>query len=311
MSKTYITITGTHHFYGKDFITPGMHVLLRKEPENPYDREAILVELPGLGGIGHVANSTRTVLGESMSAGRLYDRIGESAVAEVLYVLEQGVIAEVCRESLLGFWQEREDAPEGGQPTLEECVQRAENNQEVVQVTCADDTVYEGRVVGITDLEKKGKAVILDATDDNLAGFHLKQTRRTIAFNEVVSFGYVKGVSHHEALSSPCDEDTFAGFSATIDGLRNMAFEFFVLDLEGYPEQMEFIQTVRQSDSTHYTIELALSAGREKPQIFRLQDASPETCREVFHLVCVEARRPDLAGWKDVTEEIFGGKRAE
>ena len=68
MGKVYFTLTGTQHYYGKDFLKKGMKVRLIKEPENEYDREAIRVELPGLGKIGYVANSTRTVLGESMSA---------------------------------------------------------------------------------------------------------------------------------------------------------------------------------------------------------------------------------------------------
>ena len=38
-----------------------------------YDKEAISVNLAGLGKIGYVANSPYTVLGESYSAGRLYD----------------------------------------------------------------------------------------------------------------------------------------------------------------------------------------------------------------------------------------------
>ena len=45
---------------------------LKKEKDNEYDKEAISVNLPGLGKIGYVANSPYTVLGESYSAGRLY-----------------------------------------------------------------------------------------------------------------------------------------------------------------------------------------------------------------------------------------------
>ena len=68
MAKTYFTLTGTKHYYGRDFIEKGMQVKLVKEPDNDYDREAIRVELPGLGKIGYVANSPYTVAGESMSA---------------------------------------------------------------------------------------------------------------------------------------------------------------------------------------------------------------------------------------------------
>ena len=95
MSKCYITVTGLHHYYGADFIEPKMTVRLIKEPDNEYDREAIRVEMDGLGKIGYVANSPHTVQGESFSAGRLYDRIPDTAEATVKYVLPRGILCEV------------------------------------------------------------------------------------------------------------------------------------------------------------------------------------------------------------------------
>ena len=90
-----ITITGTCHYHGQEFITPGMKIRLIKDPDNEYDREAIRAEVKGLGKIGYVANSPHTVLGESMSAGRLYDKIGDKAKATVLYVLPRGILCRV------------------------------------------------------------------------------------------------------------------------------------------------------------------------------------------------------------------------
>ena len=92
MSVIYFTITGTNHWHGKDFIEPKMEVKLIKEPDNEVDAEAIKVTMPGVGQIGYVANSPYTVLGESYSAGRLYDKIGDEATGRVLYVLPKGVI---------------------------------------------------------------------------------------------------------------------------------------------------------------------------------------------------------------------------
>ena len=69
-----------------------MKVKLVKEPDNEYDKEAIKVEMPGIGHIGYVANSPYTVVGESYSAGRLYDKIGDTAKGTVLYVLPKGVL---------------------------------------------------------------------------------------------------------------------------------------------------------------------------------------------------------------------------
>lgn len=91
----YITITGTCHYHGQEFIEPGMTIHLIKDPDNEYDREAIRAEMEGLGKIGYVANSPHTVLGESYSAGRLYDKIGDTAIGTVLYTLPQGVLCYV------------------------------------------------------------------------------------------------------------------------------------------------------------------------------------------------------------------------
>ena len=92
MSEIYFTIAGTNHHHGQEFIEPKMRVKLVKEPDNEVDSEAIKVEMPGIGLIGYVANSPYTVLGESMSAGRIYDKIGDEASGTVLYVLPKGVL---------------------------------------------------------------------------------------------------------------------------------------------------------------------------------------------------------------------------
>lgn len=98
MKKTYFTIAGTNHYYGQKYFEPNMEVRLVKEPDNEYDKEAIKVEMDGLGTVGYVANSTYSVLGESISAGRLYDRIGDIARGVVKYVLPQGVVCELEEE---------------------------------------------------------------------------------------------------------------------------------------------------------------------------------------------------------------------
>ena len=100
MEKTYITITGTKHYFGMDFLEKGMHIKLEKEPDNPYDKEAVLAKIKGLGKIGYVANSPYTVIGDCISAGRLYDRIGEKASAKVVLVTEKGIICRISKKSL-------------------------------------------------------------------------------------------------------------------------------------------------------------------------------------------------------------------
>ncbi len=103
MKRIYFTITGTNHRYGQEFFEPKMTVRLVKEPDNEYDTEAIKVELEGLGHVGYVANSPYTVVGESYSAGRLYDKIGDTAEGTVLYVLPKGLLCYVDPECLIGY----------------------------------------------------------------------------------------------------------------------------------------------------------------------------------------------------------------
>ena len=101
MAKIYFTLTGTKYYYGKEFLKTGITLQLKKETNKKYDKEAIVVRMEGLGDIGHVANSTHTVIGESMSAGRIYDKIGDTAKAKVVMVTEHGTICKLCKKSMV------------------------------------------------------------------------------------------------------------------------------------------------------------------------------------------------------------------
>ncbi|MBR3332988.1 MAG: HIRAN domain-containing protein [Clostridia bacterium] len=96
--KIWFTLTGTNHYLGDDFLEKGMKVRLEKEPDNRHDREAIKVTVKGLGHIGYVANSPYTVVGESWSAGRLYDKIGDTAKGKVVTVTDKGVLCRLETE---------------------------------------------------------------------------------------------------------------------------------------------------------------------------------------------------------------------
>lgn len=100
MKPIYFTITGTKHYFGSDFLKPGMKVKLQKDTQNEFDNEAIAVKMDGLGKIGYIANSSYTVLGESYSAGRLYDKINKKATGTILYVLDNGVLCRLNEFSL-------------------------------------------------------------------------------------------------------------------------------------------------------------------------------------------------------------------
>ena len=94
-------LTGTKYYHGNEFLKPGMKLKLKKEPDNNFDKEAIVVKMEGLGEIGHVANSAHTVIGESMSAGRIYDKIGDTAKAKVVLVTPHGTICSLSKKSLI------------------------------------------------------------------------------------------------------------------------------------------------------------------------------------------------------------------
>ena len=98
MKRIFFTLTGTNHYYRTDFLKKGMKIRLKKEPDNEHDKEAICAELKGLGKIGYVANSTYTVIGDSYSAGRLYEHMGKKAKAKILIVTERGVLCELKDE---------------------------------------------------------------------------------------------------------------------------------------------------------------------------------------------------------------------
>ena len=90
--KIWFTLTGTNHYCGSDFLEKGMKIRLEKEPDNRHDHEAIKVLLDGVGYIGYVANSPYTVIGDSFSAGRLYDKIGDTAKGKVKLITDRGIL---------------------------------------------------------------------------------------------------------------------------------------------------------------------------------------------------------------------------
>ena len=100
MKDVLITVTGMNYRYGSEFLKKGMKVKLVKEPDNEHDKEVIRVDYKGLGTIGYVANSTKTVMGECLSAGRLYDKIGKKGKAKVVIKLDGAVICKVSEDSL-------------------------------------------------------------------------------------------------------------------------------------------------------------------------------------------------------------------
>lgn len=64
-----ITITGISYFIDSTDLEAHQKIILKKEPSNKYDKEAIGVYLNDTMQIGYVANSIRTVAKGTYSAG--------------------------------------------------------------------------------------------------------------------------------------------------------------------------------------------------------------------------------------------------
>ncbi len=94
-SLYFVTITGIDHYYGKRPFKVGRIFQLIKDRKNQYDGEAIMAYLPFIEKIGYVANSVDTVYRGTLSAGRLYDKIGDYAFAKVMFITHTSVIAVV------------------------------------------------------------------------------------------------------------------------------------------------------------------------------------------------------------------------
>ena len=114
MEKTYfVTITGLNHYYGKKPFEIGRIIKLIKEPDNEYDKEAILAFLPFIDKIGYVANSTNTVYDGTISAGRLYDKIDDYAYGKVMFVTHSSAIVLVLdKEDVEEEDDETDETPE-------------------------------------------------------------------------------------------------------------------------------------------------------------------------------------------------------
>lgn len=98
MKEMYVTITGMSHYYGMRPFSVGKKLRCVKEFFNPFDTETIKVVMKEIGTIGFVANSPCTTATGTMSAGRIYDRVGKNFMAEVMFITSSKVICKVQRE---------------------------------------------------------------------------------------------------------------------------------------------------------------------------------------------------------------------
>ena len=110
MENVFITITGLNHYFEQKPFRIGQIVKISKDYKNEHDCEAIRVELPYIGTVGYVANSTHTVYAGTHSAGRIYDKIGDYAYGAVMFLTHSSVIAlmlspeQVEKEKIEAVW---------------------------------------------------------------------------------------------------------------------------------------------------------------------------------------------------------------
>ncbi len=97
-SRLFITLTHLNDFMGLEYFRPGMEVFLRKDPENLYDDEAVIVYGKEGRKYGYVANSVGTVARGTHSAGYVYEKIKDNAKCIVRFVTQEEAIAEIMNE---------------------------------------------------------------------------------------------------------------------------------------------------------------------------------------------------------------------
>lgn len=95
MKEQFITITGFNHYYGIAPFKLGKKIACVKEPENPFDSEAIRCQIKGLGKVGYVANSVYTVAAGTKSAGGIAHKVKKKFKVEVMFITGHCVICKV------------------------------------------------------------------------------------------------------------------------------------------------------------------------------------------------------------------------
>ena len=108
--EMYASVTGIKNYSGNKVFKVGSIIKLIKEPDNDHDTEAIICEIKYIGKVGYIANSTRTVIKGTMSAGRLYDKISDVSFAKIRFIGDNSAIAKILTdEEIEKFKQNYED----------------------------------------------------------------------------------------------------------------------------------------------------------------------------------------------------------
>ncbi len=113
MKKHYVTVTGFNHYFGVTPFKIGKTLKCVKEPDNPYDGDAIVVKIKNIGTVGYVANTPYTSATGTYTAGRIYSKVSKNFKVKVRFITNSKVICEVIsgmkvKEKMEPVKQERE-----------------------------------------------------------------------------------------------------------------------------------------------------------------------------------------------------------
>ena len=92
---TFVTVCGFSACRGIEPFNIGARFMCQKEPDNPYDDEAIRVMDDSGMTIGYLANGGSTRANGTLSASRVYDRVGNLFVIEVWFTTRTKIICKV------------------------------------------------------------------------------------------------------------------------------------------------------------------------------------------------------------------------
>lgn len=107
----------------------------------------------------------------------------------------------------------------------------------------------------------------------------------------------MNGIGHNIKIGFPCSDATFESLTAIIKGLRDLPGEHLVVELHGFGNGAEFIQTARAERD--YLVEI-----RYRDRVYRKIVPDSKKCITIFRQVCMFADVPDFGDWKDVTELV-------
>ncbi|MDO4732960.1 MAG: DNA-binding protein [Bacillota bacterium] len=117
MEDKFVTITGFKNYYGCAPFAIGNLIRCSKEPDNPYDGEAIKCTLPVLGTVAYIANSIHSVTRGTMSAGRIYDSVGDRFFVRVMFSTGSIIICKLEKKNFAELEKELQQQSDSGWST--------------------------------------------------------------------------------------------------------------------------------------------------------------------------------------------------